>query len=451
MVVTDEDVAPLIVAARDARTRWAEAAHTGGRREAALALAQGYLRWGLGERAAPWVAVVARLEAEEPTLEPWAPLLEAWQTLVAANRSSAAASLARLGLGPVHSQALAAELSVGLTLLARPEDGFAALERALRVLRRESEPLSWARVLLEKGRWLIEAGRGKEATVPLRRAQTLALEAQRVGWSLEAAWWLAVGGGKTRAATAVLKVLEAARAAAEPVTAARACRFLADQASRPAAALAYFREAVDWEARAALRRERWSAEAAEADGELLRSFEDERRSGEARHLARLSHILSRSGGLAEVLDAVYPVLQRLVPADIFGVALWVPDRKVLDYAYFLEAGVRTRVGTIGLDSPRSLGAWCFRERQPVRINDIDREYGRYLKERSQLSEHQPQSMLFLPLEAAGERLGIVTAQSFGRHAYGPDELNRLTVVAGLLALRLYGWGRSDGGVPASSA
>jgi len=268
---------------------------------------------------------------------------------------------------------------------------------------------------------------------------------------LEAQLEAAGMSGRSKAAALAGQALDRAVAEDLPAAEAAAGALLSRWAGKPAEALERFRASVDADRRGADRHAAWDREAREADRPLLEELEAEGRTWDARLLAGIAEALTRPSSLAAALDAVYPPLRRLLSADIFGVALWLPDRRALDYALFIEDGVRTRVGMIPVDSPRSLGAWCFREGRPVRINDIDREYGQYLKELSRLTDHQPKSMLFLPLTAHGSCWGIATVQAFGRHAYGPEELARFTVVAGLLSLRIYGLDRSLAGTEAEAS
>jgi transcriptional regulator with GAF, ATPase, and Fis domain len=180
----------------------------------------------------------------------------------------------------------------------------------------------------------------------------------------------------------------------------------------------------------------WDRAARDADVRLLEAAGQDKRRRDAELLASIVGRVASDADLSRSLDELYQSLRTLMASDVFGIALWAPEQKALDYALFIEEGRRTRVGLIPVDSTRSLGAWCFRSQKAVRINDIDREYGGYLKELSRLADHRPKSMLFQPLLAEGRALGIVTVQSFARDAYGSEDEANLAVIAACVSLRI---------------
>ena len=78
------------------------------------------------------------------------------------------------------------------------------------------------------------------------------------------------------------------------------------------------------------------------------------------------------------------------------------------------------------------------------INDIQAEFAKYVsrfEEKSQRLEDgsmskAPQSLIYLPLEAKDRVLGLITIQSFEKHAYTDHDLNVLQSLASYTAIAL---------------
>ena len=432
------------------RLRYRSALDGGDPTSAALDLAETYRQLELGERAQGWVRVAEshagsdaggaqafRLAAEAGLLAQ--ALDDAPATARAVDRLKA---LEGLGLDEVR---VVLALQVRQSLAFAPGEAFAPLERAFRHLRHHPSSLWAARFLRWRAQWFDQQHREEEAYTSAKKAL---LQAQAAGDGAEelACLLLLAGGGFTprpKALRAAQSAVELAREGEYPSAGLEASLVLSRLGAGPrdSEALKTYRTAMDQQMDLEKRRRSWDRESRRDDSTLLDVSDEGRRVQDAQKIAGIASILCRGQDLARSLDEAYPLVCQLMAADIFGVALWEPGQGALDYAFFIEEGRRTRVGLIPIGSPRSLGAWCFRHRKPVRVNDIDGEYRSYLKELSKLAEHRPKAMLFQPLVCDRGLLGIVTAQSFSRDAYDAASEAHLAVVAAVLSLRLQSEGR----------
>lgn len=414
-------------------------------------LADHYLRLGLLEGAADW------LRALQPVTEDSVPAatlrlyhmasLELWLEqgdTVAASR--VLEQLRPLVSGDAEAERTVLTAAVRLALLRPSAEPFAALEKAFRHLRLHPSPSRATCLWQAKAEWLQRQGRNDEVQHCLKKAVN---EAQRSGQpALEVSAWIALARApstpRAKAQRAAKSALEKASGADLPqaVVEAEACLSELTR-GRESESSSLFRRSVEGAQKLSRQHSQRERETREVDARLFAASSQSRRLYEAQLLATLAGLVSSGGDLARTLDALYPSLSSLMPADIFGVALWDPRQRALDYAFFIEEGRRTRVGLIPVDSPRSLGAWCFREQRSLRIDDIDRDYSAYLKELSLLSDHRPKSMLFQPLLGLSGPLGIVSVQAFARRSYGGEDEAFLAVLASCLALRLQVTGLSE--------
>jgi K+-sensing histidine kinase KdpD len=123
----------------------------------------------------------------------------------------------------------------------------------------------------------------------------------------------------------------------------------------------------------------------------------------------------------------------VIDCTVFYVGLLSPDRDDVEIMLMMDSGHRypsRRVALAGSQLIRQMMA----TRQP-----IVRDTGAELVEAARLvtdGQFRPQSVLFVPM-AVGERvLGVVSAQSYGEHAYGPDDVLTLQSLANQAAVAI---------------
>jgi signal transduction histidine kinase/DNA-binding response OmpR family regulator len=101
--------------------------------------------------------------------------------------------------------------------------------------------------------------------------------------------------------------------------------------------------------------------------------------------------------------------------------------------------------TASLDFDKNqVPVWCVEHRQPVFINDVAAEYSRYLSSyepgRRPLEDgsvsRAPASLIYLPLVSQDRVLGVITVQSFKKHAYTEYHLNLLQNLAAYTSIAL---------------
>ncbi len=142
--------------------------------------------------------------------------------------------------------------------------------------------------------------------------------------------------------------------------------------------------------------------------------------------------------IASILNRVYEVVQRIMPADVFGIARQVEAGSALDYALMVERGVRLDVGRIEVSDGSSFGAWCYRHASEVFVNDLDTEAARYVHKELHFGEEtkSAKSLICCPLMVAEKPIGIVTVQSYKKHAYTTHDLDGLRALASYIAIAL---------------
>jgi signal transduction histidine kinase/CheY-like chemotaxis protein/ligand-binding sensor domain-containing protein len=184
---------------------------------------------------------------------------------------------------------------------------------------------------------------------------------------------------------------------------------------------------------------RLRAEAAEA---LARTESEGKKNVEL--LSEIGREITASLDSDTIFGKLYERLNVLADADVFGVGLYHPDRDEIEYRLAIEKGKRYAPYSRSTTDKNQLPVWCVEHRQPVFINDLESEYSKFVTryhEESRLLEdgsmsQQPQSIIYLPLIAKEEVLGIITIQSFEKHAYTEHHLNVMGSLAAYTAIAL---------------
>ena len=191
--------------------------------------------------------------------------------------------------------------------------------------------------------------------------------------------------------------------------------------------------------RAQLAETRLRAEAAET---LARAEQENKKNVEL--LSDIGREITSSLDFETIFGTLYERVNQLATADVFGVGLYHPERNEIEYRLAIEKGKRYAPYSRDTTDHDQLPVWCIDHRAPVVINDLPVEYSRYIsryQESSQALEdgsmsQEPQSLIYLPLIANDRVLGIITIQSFAKHAYTDHHVHVLESLASYTAIAL---------------
>ncbi len=130
--------------------------------------------------------------------------------------------------------------------------------------------------------------------------------------------------------------------------------------------------------------------------------------------------ITASLDLNTILFKLYERVNQIMDASIFGVGLYRPEKRLIEYSLAIENGKRYAPYTRSTDDKNQLPVWCIEHRQPILINDIEAEASKYIPEYRHAvgvlddgsTAQPPASMIYLPLIAQERVLGVLTVQSF---------------------------------------
>jgi K+-sensing histidine kinase KdpD/DNA-binding response OmpR family regulator len=161
-------------------------------------------------------------------------------------------------------------------------------------------------------------------------------------------------------------------------------------------------------------------------------------------LSEIGKKITASLDFETIFYKLYEHINQLADATIFGVGIYHPNLDQVEYKFAIEKGKRYKPYARDTTDKNQLPVWCIENRLPVFINDLPKEYSRYISKydtKEILLEDgsvstDPLSLIYLPLIVKRQVLGIITIQSFQKNAYTEYHLNLLQNLATYTSIAL---------------
>jgi len=95
-------------------------------------------------------------------------------------------------------------------------------------------------------------------------------------------------------------------------------------------------------------------------------------------LSEIGKQITASLDFETIFHKLYEHINQLADATIFGVGIYYPQQKQLEYKYAVENGKRYKPYTRDTTDKNQFPVWCIENRKPVFINDVKQEYSKYI-------------------------------------------------------------------------
>lgn len=161
-------------------------------------------------------------------------------------------------------------------------------------------------------------------------------------------------------------------------------------------------------------------------------------------LSEIGREITASLDLNTILFKLYERVNQIVDAPVFGVGLYRPEKRSIDYTLAVENGKRYAPYTRAMDDKNQFAVWCIEHRRPILINNVEAEYSRYIESYQHgdailedgSPAQPPSSMIYLPLIAQDRILGVLSIQSHKKNAYTHQHLQLLQNLASYTSIAL---------------
>ena len=148
------------------------------------------------------------------------------------------------------------------------------------------------------------------------------------------------------------------------------------------------------------------------------------------HLSDIGKIITASLSFERIIDSAYQSINELMDASVFGIGIYDKANRDLYFPRFKEDGNDINNVRFKLDDPRRLAVYCYNKQTEIFINDLAKEYSKYITEIVPIeSDKVPKSVIYLPLKVRNKIIGVITVQSFEKEAYKEYHLSLLQNIA----------------------
>jgi serine phosphatase RsbU (regulator of sigma subunit) len=164
--------------------------------------------------------------------------------------------------------------------------------------------------------------------------------------------------------------------------------------------------------------------------ELERTYQN------TRLLSEIGRQLTSTLEFDKIFLKLHHNVNQLMDAACFGVRIYHPGKHMVEYKFEMENGERQGGAWVSMDDHDNYSVWCIRNKKEIFINDNLVEYKKYTNRIRVVSGDMPHSLIFYPMTIGDRVLGVITIQSFQRHAYTKYHLDILKTLAAYTAIAL---------------
>ncbi|MBE6060382.1 MAG: diguanylate cyclase [Clostridium sulfidigenes] len=138
-----------------------------------------------------------------------------------------------------------------------------------------------------------------------------------------------------------------------------------------------------------------------------------------------------------ILENIHKEISMIIDAEVVGVSTLKESEGILDYALFIDRGNKLNLKNVHIEDETSIGAYCVRNRSTILINDLYKEYKKYVPTlKVKVSDNNTQSAMYCPLILEDKVRGFLNVQSYKKNAYTENDLNKLKILASYVAIAL---------------
>lgn len=170
---------------------------------------------------------------------------------------------------------------------------------------------------------------------------------------------------------------------------------------------------------------------------LKQKEEIEKNIENTRLLSEIGQQLTSNVRLKDIFYKLYENVNKLMPAECFGVRIYHPDKDCIEYKFEIEKDkIYEEPIFVPMSNEDNYSVWCVKNKQVIFLNDNLNEYHKYTKKIVVPSGEMPHSLIFYPMMIGQKVLGVITVQSFKKFAYTSYHIDILKTLGSYTAIAL---------------
>ncbi len=167
-----------------------------------------------------------------------------------------------------------------------------------------------------------------------------------------------------------------------------------------------------------------------------RQNELERTNARLQAVMEIGKVITASLDLETVAHRIHESISQLIDTTGFTLVVYQESSKELEFTLFIQGGERIEALRIPADSDESFAAYVIRHNKPIRLNDVEHEYGTYIKSRALSFGTETSSLIYVPLSLAGRIVGALGVQSVQKGAYTDEDVQLLMSLGSFIAVAI---------------
>jgi signal transduction histidine kinase len=154
-------------------------------------------------------------------------------------------------------------------------------------------------------------------------------------------------------------------------------------------------------------------------------------------LEEIGKKITSSLSVEGIIGMVYNNVNSLMDAKVFGIGIYNDALKSIEFPATYENGAVLPSYSNAIEDANRLSVSCFNEGKEIVMGNLDEQHKDYVQHiPTPVAGDQAVSLIYLPLMAKGEKLGVITVQSFQQNAYSDYHLYMLRNIAIYAAIAL---------------
>jgi diguanylate cyclase (GGDEF)-like protein len=135
-------------------------------------------------------------------------------------------------------------------------------------------------------------------------------------------------------------------------------------------------------------------------------------------------------GLEKTTQAAFQQLKKVIPVDLFYLALYEPTEKIVSYYMYQKDGERIEIEPFYLMQKPSLTRYVIQKQETIFIPDFKAENAEVKEDEVvRVSGFDNRTFLGIPLILKGEVIGILSVQAAQPNAYDPSQIKLVETIA----------------------
>ena len=137
-----------------------------------------------------------------------------------------------------------------------------------------------------------------------------------------------------------------------------------------------------------------------------------------RILNDVADLITPELSLEEITETIYSNVNHLIDAFQFAVGIYNEKEGLIIYKGMIEDGKRLPDFSIDAIADNRFASWCIVNEREIFINDLDREYNKYLHVKPiPLAGCNPKAVIYVPLKLHNKVVGLITVRTIRKNVY----------------------------------